>query len=67
MDEVYSAVFLANHYYLHHQEDYTPEEIKAQIVTMLEGLHSDDVGYYFAANYSGTTMIGPAKEKMFTI
>ena len=68
MDEVYTAVYLADYYYQNHQEDYSPEQIKANIIEMLEGLHSDDVGYYFSANYSGITMIGPAKgENVYNI
>jgi diguanylate cyclase (GGDEF)-like protein/PAS domain S-box-containing protein len=62
-EEVNNAIFLSNYYYTTNKGKLSDEEIKNAIIEMLENLQSDDVGYFFAADFSGNTMIGPNKGK----
>jgi diguanylate cyclase (GGDEF)-like protein len=60
-DEVQQAIVITNYYYQAALPYESDEKIKEHIILLLEQLNSKDVGYFFAADYNGNTMIGPAK------
>lgn len=62
-EEVNNAIYLSNYYYTTNKGKLSDDEIKKEIIEMLENLQSDDIGYFFAADYYGNTMIGPNKGK----
>ena len=67
-DEVQQAMTIVNYYYQTATTYQSEEDVKNQVVLLLEQLASSDVGYFFAADYYGNTMIGPAKGKnVYTI
>lgn len=61
IDEVKGALFLANYYYNSHANSQDKAVIQKSIATMIESIHSDDIGYFFAADYKGNVMFGPAQ------
>lgn len=63
-EEVENAVIIANILYLENSaKGESKEDIKKQTMSLLEHLGSEDVGYFFAADYSGNEMLGPSKGK----
>jgi diguanylate cyclase (GGDEF)-like protein/PAS domain S-box-containing protein len=62
-EEVNNAIYLSNYYYTTNKGKLSDDEIKKAIIEMLENLQSEDIGYFFAADFNGNTMIGPNKGK----
>lgn len=64
-EEVVKAIQIAGFYYTQNNNSLTKEEIKLGVVALLEKITSDDVGYFFAADYQGENMLGPSKGNNF--
>lgn len=68
IDEVNGAVNLANFYYEEHNDSLTTEKLQENIAIMLSGIHSEEIGYFFATTYNGVAMFGPAEgQNMYDI
>jgi diguanylate cyclase (GGDEF)-like protein len=64
-EEVVKAIQIADFYYIHNNRALSEEALQTEIVTLLEKLQSEDVGYFFAADYEGNNMLGPSKGSNF--
>ncbi|MFA9422865.1 MAG: HD domain-containing phosphohydrolase [Sedimentibacter sp.] len=64
-EEVNKAIQIANFYYKQNINERTEEEIKLEVVALLEQITSADVGYFFAADYNGNNVLGPSKGSNF--
>ncbi|MBS7528751.1 diguanylate cyclase [Fusibacter paucivorans] len=64
-EEVTKAVQIADFYYIHNSRALSREALQLEIVAILEQLQSEDVGYFFIADYQGNNMLGPSKGNNF--
>lgn len=55
------AVYMANYYIQVNQEKFGEEELRQQVINLFETLSAEYNGYYFSADYEGTTIFGPSK------
>ncbi len=60
-EEVAQAVQIANFQYDKLNGILPEDEIRQQVVTILESLQKDEVGYFFGSDYQGNGVIGPNK------
>ncbi len=58
-DEVRAAVTVAEYVWADGRGSLSETELKAKVAELLGSLQSSDVGYVFAADYSGISTIGP--------
>jgi diguanylate cyclase len=60
-NDVHSAVYMANYYIEVNQEKVDEETLKLEVVALFEKMTAEYNGYYFSADYEGTTIFGPSK------
>lgn len=60
-EEVTEAIQIANYYYIQHKDTLPASQVQQNILALLSELKSNDVGYFFSADYQGNNLLGPDK------
>jgi len=61
VDEVQGAVYAASFYYEQNKYLMDQDLLEENIILLLSGIHSSQVGYFFASDYEGNARLGPGQ------